>query len=131
MELLPCPFCGTTSDHKDNCYFVLLALRADTPHLHEAWNRRASPASAPELREQVKKLENRLNKDSQEFTILCAKETERVLREQLAALAEQNENMRETLQELSELLPVGVGIAALSLPDPATSILNKEEGEIK
>lgn len=47
MGLLPCPFCGTTSDHKDNCYFVLLALRADTPHLHEAWNRRASPASVP------------------------------------------------------------------------------------
>ena len=47
------------------------------------------------LREQVKKLENRLNKDSQEFTILCAKETEKVLREQLAALAEQNEKMRK------------------------------------
>ena len=51
------------------------------------------------LREQVKKLENRLNKDSQEFTILCAKETEKVLREQLAALAEQNEKLTEAYDQ--------------------------------
>ena len=38
------------------------------------------------LREQVEKLKNRLNKDSQEFTILCAKETEKVLREQVEKL---------------------------------------------
>ena len=92
------------------------------------------------LREQVKKLENRLNKDSQEFTILCAKETEKVLREQLAALAEQNEKMRKVLLRLACLgngdqygNSIGNCIAqeALSLPDLATSILNKEEGEIK
>lgn len=51
------------------------------------------------LREQVKKLENRLNKDSQEFTILCAKETEKVLREQLAALREQNEKLTKERDE--------------------------------
>ena len=51
------------------------------------------------LREQVKKLENRLNKDSQESTILCAKETEKVLREQLAALAEQNEKLTKERDE--------------------------------
>ena len=54
------------------------------------------------LREQVKKLENRLNKDSQEFTILCAKETEKVLREQIAALAEQNEKLREAARSADE-----------------------------
>ena len=48
-----------------------------------------------------------------------------VLNKQLAALAEQNEKMRETLQELYELLPVGVGIAALSLPDLATPLVSE------
>ena len=98
------------------------------------------------LREQVKKLENRLNKDSQEFTILCAKETEKVLREQLATLAEQNAKMRKALtkwQYLDSSYNWRCGHCgnevedghkegcALSLPNLATSILNKEEGEIK
>ena len=87
------------------------------------------------LRKQVEKLENRLNKDSQEFTILCAKETEKVLREQLAALAEQNEKLRETLEmivvsSLTHPRVSAYAAKALSLPDLATSILNKE-GEIK
>ena len=82
-----------------------------------------------ELREQVEKL----TKERNAFQDQCIRlKNERAVENgQLAALAEQNENMRETLQELYELLPVGVGIAALSLPDLATSILNKEEGEIK
>ena len=90
------------------------------------------------LREQVKKLENRLNKDSQEFTILCAKETEKVLREQLAALAEQNEKMRKVLLRLACLgngdqygNSIGNCIAqeALSLPDLASPVLNRIRAE--
>ena len=85
------------------------------------------------LREQVKKLENRLNKDSQEFTILCAKETEKVLREQLAALAEQNAKMREALVDCEQALdecrdyPItyDIVIEALSLPDLASPVLNR------
>ena len=85
------------------------------------------------LSEQVKKLENRLNKDSQEFTILCAKETEK-MQEQLAALAEQNEEMRKVLLRLACLgngdqygNSIGNCIAqeALSLPDLATPVLNR------
>ena len=91
-----------------------------------------------ELKEQVKKLENRLNKDSQEFTIICARETERVLREQLAALAEQNEKMRKVLLRLACLgngdqygNSIGNCIAqeALSLPDLATPVLNQIKAE--
>ena len=85
------------------------------------------------LREQVKKLENRLNKDSHEFTILCAKETEKVLREQLAALAEQNAKMREALVDCEQALdecrdyPItyDIVIEALSLPDLASPVLNR------
>ena len=90
-----------------------------------------------ELKEQVKKLENRLNKDSQEFTILCAKETEKVLREQLAALAEQNAKMREALVDCEQALdecrdyPITYDsvIEALSLPNLATPVLNKLKAE--
>lgn len=62
------------------------------------------------------------------------------LREQLAALAEQNEKLRKVLLRLACLgngdqygNSIGNCIAqeALSLPNLATSILNKEEGEIK
>ena len=90
------------------------------------------------LREQVEKLKNRLNKDSQEFTILCAKETEKVLREQLAALAEQNEKMRKVLLRLACLgngdqygNSIGNCIAqeALSLPNLATPLLNRIRAE--
>ena len=90
------------------------------------------------LREQVEKLKNRLNKDSQEFTILCAKETEKVLREQLAALAEQNEKMRKVLLRLACLgngdqygNSIGNCIAqeALSLPDLASPVLNRIRAE--
>ena len=90
------------------------------------------------LREQVEKLENRLNKDSQEFTILCAKETEKVLREQLATLAEQNEKMRKVLLRLACLgngdqygNSIGNCIAqeALSLPDLASPVLNRIRAE--
>ena len=90
------------------------------------------------LSEQVKKLENRLNKDSQEFTILCAKETEKVLREQLATLAEQNEKMRKVLLRLACLgngdqygNSIGNCIAqeALSLPNLATPVLNRIKAE--
>ena len=87
------------------------------------------------LREQVKKLENRLNKDSQEFTILCAKETEKVLREQLAALAEQNEKMREALR-LARFDSLNMTLAgweklkeAAVLPDLATPVLNRIRAE--
>ncbi len=96
------------------------------------------------LRKQVKKLENRLNKDSQEFTILCAKETEKVLREQLAALAEQNAKMRKALtkwryldgsynwrcghcgNEEGDEHKEG---CALSLPDLASPVLNRIRAE--
>lgn len=90
------------------------------------------------LREQVKKLENRLNKDSQEFTIICAKETERVLREQLAALAEQNERQSKALNTLLDISQVShvsantlesVCRSALSIPDLATPVLNKYRAE--
>ena len=90
------------------------------------------------LREQVEKLENRLNKDSQEFTILCAKETEKVLREQLAALAEQNAKTRKVLLRLACLgngdqygNSIGNCIAqeALSLPDLASPVLNRIRAE--
>ena len=92
------------------------------------------------LREQVKKLENRLNKDSQEFTILCAKETEKVLREQLAALAEQNAKMREALEVANGHLIChlynygGSGVHqflldTISLPNLATPVLNRIRAE--
>ena len=118
-------------------------------------------------------MENRLNKDSQEFTILCAKETEKVLREQveklkaelasidgalndpranltlttseiiwelkdqLAALAEQNERMREALEAISCNLGTGklrsisekLADDALSIPNLATPILNRIRAE--
>ena len=135
---------------------------------------RKYPTAASEittLREQVKKLENRLNKDSQEFTILCAKETEKVLREQveklakerdelktvpmkyrrmqfnaelqdevtqlqkqLAALAEQNEKMRSFFEFAWKDIPMSeyafkILEHTMNLPDLATIILNKEEGE--
>ena len=95
-------------------------------------------AEIESLREQVEKLENRLNKDSQEFTILCAKETEKVLREQLATLAVQNEKMRKVLLRLACLgngdqygNSIGNCIAqeALSLPDLATPVLNRIKAE--
>ena len=80
-----------------------------------------------ELREQVEKL----TKERNAFQDQCIRlKNERAVENgQLAALAEQNENMRETLQELYELLPVGVGIAALSLPDLATPVLNQIKAE--
>ena len=59
------------------------------------------------------------------------------LNTQLAALAEQNEKMREALIAISiawssnEIYSQHFFNEALSLPDLATSILNKEEGEIK
>ena len=90
------------------------------------------------LREQVERLKNRLNKDSQEFTILCAKETEKVLREQLAAFAEQNEKMRKVLLRLACLgngdqygNSIGNCIAqeALSLHDLASPVLNRIKAE--
>ena len=49
MELRECPFCGAATDHKDDCYFSLLPLVVDKWRLHKAWNRRASPASVPEV----------------------------------------------------------------------------------
>jgi len=96
------------------------------------------------LREQVEKLENRLNKDSQEFTILCAKETEKVLREQLAALAEQNAKMRKALTKWryldgsynwrcghcgNEVEDEHKEGCALSLPDLASPVLNRIRAE--
>ena len=59
------------------------------------------------------------------------------LTKQLAALAEQNEKMREALVDCEQALdecrdyPITYDsvIEALSLPDLATIILNKEEGE--
>ena len=85
------------------------------------------------LREQVKKLENRLNKDSQEFTILCAKETEKVLREQLATLAEQNEKMRAFLEFAWKYIPMSeyafeILEHAMNLPNLATPVLNETKG---
>ena len=86
------------------------------------------------LREQVKKLENRLNKDSQEFTILCAKETEKVLREQLATLAEQNEKMRAFLEFAWKYIPMSeyafeILEHAMNLPNLATPVLNRIKAE--
>ena len=79
------------------------------------------------LREQVEKL----TKERNAFQDQCIrlKNDRAIEKGQLAALAEQNENMRETLQELSELLPVGVGIASLSLPNLATPVLNRIKAE--
>ena len=79
------------------------------------------------LREQVATL----TKERNAFQNQCIRlKNERAVEKgQLAALAEQNEKMRETLQELYELLPVGVGIAALSLPNLATPVLNKIKAE--
>ena len=103
----------------------------------EQWEhdeQRAMETEIISLREQVEKLENRLNKDSQEFTILCAKETEKVLREQLATLAEQNEKMREALIAISiawssnEIYSQHFFNEALSLPDLATPVLNETKG---
>ena len=63
MELLPCPFCGgkATFDHDDNGWYWIVCEKCGTatnsrthtmedchPLLAEQWNRRASPASAPE-----------------------------------------------------------------------------------
>ena len=63
MELLPCPFCGgkATFDHDDNGWNWVVCEKCGVstdcrvsamddckPLLAEAWNRRASPASAPE-----------------------------------------------------------------------------------
>ena len=63
MELLPCPFCGgkATFDHDDNGWNWVVCEKCGVstncrvsamddckPILAEAWNRRASPASAPE-----------------------------------------------------------------------------------
>ena len=85
------------------------------------------------LPEQVEKLENRLNKDSQEFTILCAKETEKVLREQLATLAEQNEKMRAFLEFAWKYIPMSeyafeILEHAMNLPNLATPVLNETKG---
>ena len=130
---------------------------------------KASPASAPELREQVEKLtmerdteiaRNRplqsLIKSTEETKSFLLKKSEEnkeavkqldserqanaLLTEELAALAEQNEKMRKVLLRLACLgngdqygNSIGNCIAqeALSLPDLASSILNKEEGETK
>ena len=82
------------------------------------------------LREQVEKLKNRLNKDSQEFTILCAKETEKVLREQLAALAEQNEQQRAFLEFAWKGIPMNeysfkILEDVMNLPNLAAPALNR------
>ena len=86
------------------------------------------------LREQVEKLENRLNKDSQEFTILCAKETEKVLREQLAALAEQNEKMRSFLEFAWKDIPMNeyafkILEHVMNLPNLTAAALNRIKAE--
>ena len=95
------------------------------------------------LREQVEKLKNRLNKDSQEFTILCAKETEKVLREQLASLAEQNEKQKDALLYVMRATclsaddnpdsPIGMLYKRVSnayeLPDLASPVLNRIKAE--
>ena len=118
----------------------LLELLVDMSAVVEGNPAKAMRMAADEivsLREQVKKLENRLNKDSQEFTILCAKETEK-MQEQLAALAEQNEEMRKVLLRLACLgngdqygNSIGNCIAqeALSLPDLASPALNRIKAE--
>ena len=80
-------------------------------------------AEIESLREQVEKLTKEW--DIKEHCITQFELEDLRMQEQLAALAEQNENMRETLQELYELLPVGVGIAALSLPDLATPLVSE------
>ena len=74
------------------------------------------------LAKQVEKL----TKERNAFQDQCIRlKNERAVENgQLAALAEQNEKMREALQELYELLPVGVGIAALSLPDLSSPVRN-------
>ena len=108
-----------------------------------AWNRRASPASAPELREQVEKLtKERDDLRSRRCEVCGYLEHERehtgCLREQLAALAEQNEKMREALQKLACLgngeqygNSIGNCIAqeALSLPDLTSPVLNRIRAE--
>ena len=90
------------------------------------------------LREQVEKL-------TEECVVLRASNRSKLdtiagMEQQLAALAEQNEKMRKVLLRLACLgngdqygNSIGNCIAqeALSLPDLASSILNKEEGEIK
>ena len=77
MELLPCPFCGgnATFDHDDNGWNwiacekcgVSTDCRTHTmedchPLLAEQWNRRASPASAPEcvtfIPDRIRKVES-------------------------------------------------------------------------
>ena len=91
-----------------------------------------------ELREQVEKL----TKERNAFQDQCIrlKNDRAIEKGQLAALAEQNEKMRKVLLRLACLgngdqygNSIGNCIAqeALSLPDLATIILNKEEGEIK
>ena len=90
------------------------------------------------LREQVATL----TKERNAFQDQCIRlKNERAVEKgQLATIAEQNEKMRKVLLRLACLgngdqygNSIGNCIAqeALSLPDLASSILNKEEGEIK
>ena len=68
MELLPCPFCGgkATFDHDDNGWNWVVCEKCGVstncrvsamddckPILAEAWNRRASPASAQKVSTRV------------------------------------------------------------------------------
>ena len=149
MELLPCPFCGgeaLPTAHLTYNWFAPVCGRCNARgpsvkierdsdpqemrnlmnQADENWNHRASPASAPELREQVEKLtkerdteiaRNRplqsLIKSTEETKSFLLKKSEEnkeavkqldserqanaLLTEELAALAEQNEKFRETL----------------------------------
>ena len=53
-ELLPCPFCGETTDngflaHKGSCYIMQKAVGANPETLKDAWNTRAdlTPPQSP------------------------------------------------------------------------------------
>ena len=150
MELLPCPFCGgeaLPTAHLTYNWFAPVCGRCNARgpsvkierdsdpqemrnlmnQADENWNHRASPASAPELREQVEKLtkerdteiaRNRplqsLIKSTEETKSFLLKKSEEnkeavkqldserqanaLLTEELAALAAQNEKLKDALR---------------------------------
>ena len=88
-----------------------------------------------ELKEQVKRLTK--ERDIKEHCITQFELEDLRMKEQLAALAEQNAKLRKALSSACDHieLPYEIGERCtyrkpLSLPDLATIILNKEEGEI-
>ena len=86
-------------------------------------------------REQVEKLTK--ERDIKEHCIVQFEAEDLRMKEKLAALAKQNAKMRQALIAISiawssnEIYSQHFFNEALYLPDLATIILNKEEGEIK